>query len=66
MDRRLREDGTEQGSANLFLCGLPPLNIPGLPNLNFPGFNSTLLYVAPPDKTEEVILFIKEYFTDNN
>ena len=57
MDRRLREDGTEQRSANVFLCGLPAFKssgVPGLPDIDFPGLNTTLLYVAPPDKMEEV------------
>ena len=62
MDRRLREDGTEQGSANVFLCGLPPFKYPPnkqgqepeIPSIDFPGLNTTLLYVAPPGKIEEV------------
>ena len=63
MDRDVtrRNDGTEQGSANIFLCGLPPSpnipdipDFPDLPDFNFPGFNTTLLYVAPPDKRVEV------------
>ena len=55
MDRRTvdRDDGTEQGSANIFLCGLPPTP-DAFPSFKFPGFNTTLLYVAPPDKEEEV------------
>ena len=62
MDRDVtrRNDGTEQGSANIFLCGLPPspnIPLPDLPDFNFPGFNTTLLYVAPPDKREEVRFF---------
>ena len=52
MDRRLREDGTEQGSANIWLCGIPPTD--AIPNVNFTGLDTTLLYVAPPEKIEEV------------
>ena len=70
MDRDVtrRNDGTEQGSANIFLCGLPPSpnipdipDFPDLPDFNFPGFNTTLLYVAPPEKRDEV-RFFKLYF----
>ena len=70
MDRRLREDGTEQGSANVFLCGLPPFKYPPnkqgqepeIPSIDFPGLNTTLLYVAPPGKIEEV----RSPFGNNN
>ena len=58
MDRRLRDDGSEQGSANIWLCGIPPTD--AIPNFNFTGLNTTLLYVAPPEKIDEVRIVKKK------
>ena len=58
MDRRLRDDGSEQGSANIWLCGIPPTD--AIPNFNFTGLNTTLLYVAPPEKIDEVRIVTKK------
>ena len=59
MDRRLRDDGSEQGSANIWLCGIPPTD--AIPNFNFTGLNTTLLYVAPPEKVDEVRIVKKNH-----